>query len=721
MIGAILFLCLPHSVFQETAAPSRSFHELAHRALLENSWIRVKEARLRSISHTTQQKWDESGWRGWDLGLDAEHYPSGSGNSSIAGYDSRVSIGLTVPLLGSQVERNLRVQEVLAEKAILEAELAETKKLILVSLLGHYLTYTRGKNFEASYEEIEKALIEKRRLLQLRVTAGESLPADLLEAERDLVRHSLRVEQNREAMGLALEGMRADAGDPSLGDFEPQPLPWRERSKRPLAATQAMTERALQESPMLQGLAKKIQLLRAQEQETRGAYPRSALNVGYVTQFGGASGSDSGPAISLSMSLPLGVSRIAQERKDALAAERERYQADLDRIRQEVATTIEMRYRELGVAIEKSRLAESQWNLTQERERVAQLQAIELPDTGEVAFSLRVLDATIERLEASLQKDAAESDLAGAYLRILLSCGEGLAEFRMNCAAEEAFVPPAKESATLDLWVWDASLVTDFAERRRFFDLAPALQISGIYLGLNARETTSLWGERAERLREFLVECHERGIRVECLLAENSWALPEGRAGFEQMLQALLRFQQGAPRGARYDAIHLDIEPHSLPEWGQGPQAQAELARGYLAVLDASRVTGLPVHADLPSWYERIPVDSSNLLRAVLERVDGIVVMNYRSEMLRFREEAQAELTEASRMGKSVRLGASVESILPDSQAFRSWQSMSGMFDALSSELRSFEGFRGFAVQSYVELRKLLSQVPALGEGRGAR
>lgn len=696
-----------------------SFQDLAQRALANNPWIVAKRARAESLRHTNHQKRDESSWRGWDLGFDAEYYPGTGGSSQLAGYDTRMSLGLTVPLFGSQAERNLRLQEIQAEQAIADGEIGDTNKIVLSSLLGHYLVYERGIAMRESLAQIEETLRRKRATLEARVREGESLPADLLQAERDLASVALRIAQNREAMHVALEGMRVDCGDPLLAEFSPKPLSWREIALQSPEPVELLAARAVQGHAIVQGLERRIRLLHEQEEETGFVYPRSAFTVGLVSQSGGAGGSESGPALSFSMSLPLGASRILRERQKAIAGDRDRYHADLFRKSQEIGAEIRGRHRELLVAQQRAKLAESQWQMTLERERVAILQAKELPDFAEPSLLLRALDAEIDRLEASLQKNAALSELSGSYYRVLLASGETVPT-RRSATPHEPVTPMAAGSiGDLDLWVWDAAMVFDHGERRRFFELAERIGVSGIYLGLDAREADRLWDEEPGQLRGFLAECHERGIRVDCLLAENSWAIPGSREGFQELAARLVRFQEGGTRATRYDSLHLDVEPHALPEWGRGEESQAALVRGYLSMLEAARGTRMSLVADIPSWYERVKTDEGDLLGSVLRRADGIVVMNYRSEAKRFAAEAAEEVERAEEMGKTVRVGVSAESSLPESQSFRDWAAMTSMLSQAAPEMRKLASFSGFSVQSLADLERILPGNATPSDERG--
>ena len=119
-------------------------------------------------------------------------------------------------------------------------------------------------------------------------------------------------------------------------------------------------------------------------------------------------------------------------------------------------------------------------------------------------------------------------------------------------------------------------------------------------------------------IRGWNQKLHAAGISSQFLLSENTWIFPENRnnllAGHIQ--PDLLDFNAAATNAAqRYDALHLDIEPHGLPQWGTNTPAGR---RDYLLLLrdtfqavrtylDQHGAPDIPVYADLPVWYDQLP------------------------------------------------------------------------------------------------------------------
>ncbi len=106
------------------------------------------------------------------------------------------------------------------------------------------------------------------------------------------------------------------------------------------------------------------------------------------------------------------------------------------------------------------------------------------------------------------------------------------------------------------------------------------------------------------------------GIGVQLLLSENTWIFPANRAGLLALVQKeLVDFNTACTDPAeRYAGLHLDIEPHALPEWKTGDPAAKrvlllQLADTFAAVrqyLDAHGGSALWLQADLPVWFDNV-------------------------------------------------------------------------------------------------------------------
>jgi len=117
---------------------------------------------------------------------------------------------------------------------------------------------------------------------------------------------------------------------------------------------------------------------------------------------------------------------------------------------------------------------------------------------------------------------------------------------------------------------------------------------------------------------------HNAGISSQFLLAEPTWVETANRASLlTKITERVVNFNNAPGRLAveKFNAVHLDIEPQQLATWDAG---DATVKRDYLnllrdtysdvrAHLDAAGLTGVKLYADLPVWYDKLPVDGGSV------------------------------------------------------------------------------------------------------------
>ena len=118
-------------------------------------------------------------------------------------------------------------------------------------------------------------------------------------------------------------------------------------------------------------------------------------------------------------------------------------------------------------------------------------------------------------------------------------------------------------------------------------------------------------------IRAWNSKLHAAGISSQLLLSENTWIYPQHRANLltAHIKPKLIDFNAAAGPAERYDALHLDIEPHGFPEWPTlTPLERKNLLlllrdtfQEVRAFMNQNGAAGIPVYADLPVWYDQVP------------------------------------------------------------------------------------------------------------------
>lgn len=263
-----------------------------------------------------------------------------------------------------------------------------------------------------------------------------------------------------------------------------------------------------------------------------------------------------------------------------------------------------------------------------------------------------------------------------------------------------------RPSTTLAVWSY-RDLAGSATERSAFFDFAARRHINDLYLG-----ATDLLPKGTEALATLLEEASRRGIRVSLVLGRAAWTRPEQRATALAAVRAVRDFDLAQARAGavRLATLQLDVEPHTLPDWGRD---SARLSSQYLDLLEAlkgERVGGPPLHAAIPVWWHGRPVKRSGKTRPlsewVIQLTEGTVLMDYRVRPESILTGAEGPLAEADALGRPVVVGLALHCDNDPENAVTSFCRKGE--GALRKALRHTEGdlarhrqFKGFALFTY--------------------
>lgn len=278
-----------------------------------------------------------------------------------------------------------------------------------------------------------------------------------------------------------------------------------------------------------------------------------------------------------------------------------------------------------------------------------------------------------------------------------------LAGLVWSCRAPDAAAPLGLRPGTA-LAVWSyRDLAGSAPERAAFFDFAARRQIRDLYLG-----AADLLPRKAEALTTLLDEATRRGIRVSLVLGRAAWTRPEQRPAALAALRAVRDFDLAQARagGTRLAALQLDVEPHTLPDWGRD---SARLSIQYLDLLEAAKTElagGPPLHAAIPVWWQGRTVKRGGRTRPLsewaIQLTDGTVLMDYRVRPEGILDGAEGPLDAADALGRPIMVGLALHCDNDPENAVTSFCRKGE--GALRKTLRSTEGdlsrhrqFKGFA------------------------
>lgn len=203
------------------------------------------------------------------------------------------------------------------------------------------------------------------------------------------------------------------------------------------------------------------------------------------------------------------------------------------------------------------------------------------------------------------------------------------------------------------MWVYKTDAITGSPEAcDHLFDFCEKRHISDLFWQVHFAKPDD--GGRvlknAEPTRAFLQRAHARSLRVHALFGDPSHSMKAKHGIVFASADAVIAFNRDSPAEARFDGVHLDIEPHGLPQWKKADLAQkcdllnqfvevncTAAARAHMA--DPRLIYG----ADIVFWLDKTGADgqavypvtfqgvTKDAAKHLLDAVDHVAIMSYRN------------------------------------------------------------------------------------------
>ena len=203
------------------------------------------------------------------------------------------------------------------------------------------------------------------------------------------------------------------------------------------------------------------------------------------------------------------------------------------------------------------------------------------------------------------------------------------------------------------MWVYKTDVVAtstetsdqlfDFCEKRHITDLFWQVHFAKLPEGARVLENMDV-------TRAFLKRAHARSLRIHALFGDPSHTLKAKHAIVFAITDGVIAFNRDGPADARFDGVHLDIEPHGLPQWKKADIAQkCDLLSQFVEVnhqaavrvhaADAKLVYG----ADIVFWLDKTNADrqavypvtfqgvTKDAAKHLLDVVNHVAIMSYRN------------------------------------------------------------------------------------------
>lgn len=278
--------------------------------------------------------------------------------------------------------------------------------------------------------------------------------------------------------------------------------------------------------------------------------------------------------------------------------------------------------------------------------------------------------------------------------------GDGPKTIESRAVPRPVEITPKTDAAkkpSASVYVWRAEPLLNSLTRGSELDRLIKEGFDRVLLSFNSGEVRAFKKSEGARasLRALLKASDGRGVRMDLLLGDPSWILPEHRVELANLVRFFAPFE--------FDGLHLDLEPDSIPG---AASRRRELAGELIRTLELiDGVTDLPISLSVHPRY--LEGDLRSFFGPELAKLnpEEVAVMLYSTD---------AELV-VRRFGAILRangdlhisLAQSIEKVLSTKESYGSL-GRSAMWSRLSyyDELFDRSNFRGFVVQAWLDYKE---------------
>ena len=593
------------------------------------------------------------------------------------------TVGIEQNILETLTVRPVEKRAARAARRAAEARLEDREQTALYRLRKLYCAaalHRRSIDIQARLKKVRGRIAN---LLERRRKAGGALRSELLEAKHAKQKSVDQKRHHRQK----LESLRAQLAEtvklrPRRIKLDP------EATNHALPAVQMLKQEARRDHPKVR---RKRKL--ARESDTlaeKAGYEDMRLRIygGYHARIDQSSETETGPMLGISFSMPLYVSSMASADARRRRAKSAQMLMEASVEARQLSTEISDTYEEYQYYRDRLETIETLLAAKRQKLKEATTRTNE-PVAGISADPLVPLRTRAEIYELQQEKQNLLLEKNRAYYTLLYLSGMSRSDLRESLVRKTG----------RGLWAWDIEKITgnDDAEQH-FASFCAGHAFDRVHLGLGREARKDF------KVGELLEKLTAQDVDASCLLAGTRWVLPQERHNLLEAVDGVLAYNAEAPPERRFSALHLDLEPHTLPKWDGQKEKLLSMLSDCLETVRSrldDRAPGLALAVDIPHFYDSV---SRKQTRRIVEAADRVVLMAYGTASSRkYRRRVKDELAMAAGQGTDIRLGLKADE----------WPTLKRLeeFEAeLLERIGSTDVVRGTALHDYTDYRELLQK-----------
>ncbi|MFF2527307.1 hypothetical protein ACFVS2_00190 [Brevibacillus sp. NPDC058079] len=271
-------------------------------------------------------------------------------------------------------------------------------------------------------------------------------------------------------------------------------------------------------------------------------------------------------------------------------------------------------------------------------------------------------------------------------------------------------------------WIWNTQLIV--TEREEIIAFAKQHDVNLIYLHIDQENVAH------QDYHSFIKAANASGIRVDALAGDPVWSLVSNRKSITTFLNWVQTYNKSAGEGERFSGLHLDIEPHVLPEWNENKEVIKNewVANIEYLSTEIKKDPALELSVDIPFWmYELSLADKSETVsKWLVSTLDHVTLMAYRDRVEGpngVLEIVNPIMNEADDQKNKVVVGLNLlQSAEGENTTFyeEGHGGLEEQLAVLEDNLGEFAGYAGYAIHDYEKWRELVKKSEAQMEASKA-
>lgn len=206
-------------------------------------------------------------------------------------------------------------------------------------------------------------------------------------------------------------------------------------------------------------------------------------------------------------------------------------------------------------------------------------------------------------------------------------------------------------------WLWNPWMFVE--DEGGTFAFLESKGVNKVYVQIDQDISKAAYGS-------FIAKAKAEDIDVYALDGAPAWVAPKGYVNQDRFLSWVTDYQLQAEENARFEGVHLDVEPYLYSGWKSN---QAAAVKSFQALLTRAKTStvklDLPLEADIPFWFDEISYKNTYgqglLAEWVIDNTAGVTIMAYRDSAPMIIDIVKNEMAMARRLGKAVVVGVETD------------------------------------------------------------